>query len=66
MWGSYVRLRRLNLVHAELQRAVPAAGGAAEIDKQFGFSELGRFAATYRYVFGETPSITLWSPAKIP
>jgi AraC-like DNA-binding protein len=57
--GSYVRLRRLNLVRAALRRAEPATATVAEIARRYGFSELGRFAGAYRTVFGETPSTTL-------
>jgi AraC-like DNA-binding protein len=56
--GSYVRLRRLNLVRAALRRADPAAS-IAEIARRYGFSEPGRFAVAYRTTFGETPSATL-------
>jgi AraC-like DNA-binding protein len=55
----YVRLQRLNTVHAALQRAHFHKTTVKEIAKRYGFSELGRFAAIYRTVFGETPSTTL-------
>jgi transcriptional regulator GlxA family with amidase domain len=64
--GSYIRLRRLNLVRVQLQRADPDTRSVAGIAKQFGFSELGRFAAVYRGIFGEAPSATLWGPHKPP
>jgi AraC-like DNA-binding protein len=57
--GRYLRLRRLNMVRAELRRADPATANVAEIAQRHQFSELGRFAATYRAVFGEKPSDTL-------
>jgi AraC-like DNA-binding protein len=57
--GNYARLRRLNLVRNTLRRAGPATTTVAEIARQHGFSELGRFAGTYRAVFGEPPSATL-------
>ena len=57
--GQYLRLRRLNLVHAELQRNVSPATSVEDVARRHGFSELGRFAAIYRAVFGEMPSTTL-------
>jgi transcriptional regulator GlxA family with amidase domain len=57
--GSYARLRRLTLVRAELLRADPAIDFVAEIARRHGFSELGRFAGSYRSAFGETPSATI-------
>ena len=57
--GNYVRLRRLNLVRNALRRVDPATTTVAEVARQHGFSELGRFAGTYRTVFGEAPSATL-------
>jgi AraC-like DNA-binding protein len=63
--GSYVRLRRLNLVRAALWRADPATTSVAAVARRYGFSELGRFAGTYRTEFGEVPSITLGGHSKI-
>jgi AraC-like DNA-binding protein len=57
--SRYVQLRRLNMVHAALRRVHPTKTSVAELAKPYGFSELGRFAAAYRVVFGETPSTTL-------
>jgi AraC-like DNA-binding protein len=58
--NQYIRLRRLNLVHVALQDADPATENVAKTARRYGFSELGRFAAVYRSVFGENPSTTLW------
>ncbi len=55
----YLRLRRLNMVRTALQRAKPAPGAITELAKRYGFSELGRFATSYRQTFGEAPSATL-------
>ena len=57
--NRYLRLRRLSTVHAVLRRADPTTASVADLARRFGFSELGRFAAAYRKVFGETPSATL-------
>ena len=57
--GRYLRLCRLNKVHSALLSADPGTARVAEIAQRYQFSELGRFAATYRAMFGETPSNTL-------
>jgi len=57
--SQYAKLRRLNLVRSALRRADPATDSIAAIARQYGFSELGRFAAAYRTLFGESPSTTL-------
>jgi AraC-like DNA-binding protein len=58
--GQYIR-RRLNFVRSELRRADPATTSVAQIVRRHRFSELGRFAAVYRRIFGEFPSVTLTS-----
>ncbi|MBR1148995.1 helix-turn-helix domain-containing protein [Bradyrhizobium sp. AUGA SZCCT0431] len=57
--SRYHLLRRLNLAHSALQRADPETTSVAEIARNHHFRELGRFALTYRTVFGELPSTTL-------
>jgi AraC-like DNA-binding protein len=57
--SRYLRLRRLNMVRAALHCANPAPGTITELAKRYGFSELGRFATSYRLTFGEAPSATL-------
>lgn len=57
--GRYARLRRFNLIRTALRRADPATASVGAIAKQYGFSELGRFAGAYRTIYGETPSATL-------
>jgi AraC-like DNA-binding protein len=55
----YVLLRRLNRVRWALRRADPSTASVAEIARSYQFLELGRFAVTYRTIFGELPSTTL-------
>jgi AraC-like DNA-binding protein len=57
--SRYLRLRRLNMVRTALQRAKPTPGTISAYAKRCGFSELGRFATSYRQTFGEAPSETL-------
>jgi AraC-like DNA-binding protein len=59
----YMLLRRLREVRSALREADPDTGNVAEIAQRFGFAQLGRFAGTYRAIFGETPSTTLRRPA---
>ena len=56
---AYLRLRRLNLVRSALLHSNSRTETIATVARQHGFSELGRFAAAYRAVFGEAPSATL-------
>jgi AraC-like DNA-binding protein len=55
----YILLRRLNMARSALRRADPADASVAEIARTYQFQEPGRFAVTYRTVFGEMPSTTL-------
>ncbi len=55
----YHLLRRLNRARSTLRRADPKTKGVGAIARDLKFQELGRFAAAYRAVFGETPSSTL-------
>jgi AraC-like DNA-binding protein len=55
----YLLLRRLNMARAALRLANPATESVAKIARSYQFSEPGRFAVTYRTIFGETPSTTL-------
>ena len=56
---QYGRLKRLNMVRAALRDAHSPVHTVAEAANRYGFSEMGRFSATYRAVFGELPSTTL-------
>jgi AraC-like DNA-binding protein len=55
----YLLLRRLNRARSALRRADPANASVAEIARSCQFQEPGRFAVTYRTIFGEMPSSTL-------
>jgi AraC-like DNA-binding protein len=55
----YVLLRRLREVRSALREADPQIGNVTEIAHRFGFAQSGRFAGTYRAIFGEAPSTTL-------
>jgi transcriptional regulator GlxA family with amidase domain len=47
------------MARSALLRADPATTSVAEIARKHQFLELGRFAVTYRTIFGEMPSTTL-------
>ena len=55
----YLLLKRLNRARAALRRADPSTARVAEIARNNQFLEFGRFAVTYRLIFGESPSVTL-------
>ena len=58
----YLTLRRIHLVRRALLRATSSTATVTQIATDHGFWELGRFAAAYRTLFGETPSVTLKRP----
>ncbi len=55
----YLRLRRMQMARRALRAADPRTVTVAAVANDHGFGELGRFAVTYRALFGETPSVTL-------
>ncbi len=57
--NRYILLRRLNTARYALLRADPATASVAEIARRCQFMDPGRFAVTYRTIFGEIPSATL-------
>jgi transcriptional regulator GlxA family with amidase domain len=62
----YLRDVRLDRVHAELLGADTDSETVAHIARRWGFLYLGRFAASYREKFGQTPSDTLRGPGPHP
>ncbi|MBL4796302.1 MAG: helix-turn-helix domain-containing protein [Oleispira sp.] len=59
----YLRLRRLNHARKLLQQAAPEELTVSGVAAQLGFWDYGRFAGSYRILFGELPSKTLQSPS---
>jgi transcriptional regulator GlxA family with amidase domain len=57
--SRYLLLQRLNRARAALRRANPSTASVAEVARNNQFLEFGRFAVTYRTIFGESPSATL-------
>ncbi|HME25274.1 MAG TPA: helix-turn-helix domain-containing protein [Acetobacteraceae bacterium] len=57
--AKYVQLRALHKVHRILRDADPVETRVSQVARCQGFRDLGRFAAAYRSLFGELPSITL-------
>jgi len=55
----YMRLARLQQVRRALRGAGNRHVTVTSVATEFGFYELGRFAADYRRAFGEVPSETL-------
>jgi AraC-like DNA-binding protein len=57
--SRYRYLRAMQQVHRALGSGNPDAAGVSEVARQYGFYALGRFAARYRALYGELPSVTL-------
>jgi AraC-like DNA-binding protein len=55
----YIRLRALHTVRKILHSGAPDVTSVARVARCHGFRDLGHFAATYRSLFGELPSVTL-------
>jgi AraC-like DNA-binding protein len=55
----YLTRRRMEAVRRALATAHPGEATVTRIATDYGFFELGRFAATYTSLFGERPSETL-------
>lgn len=56
---QYLKLRRLNLARQCLRDGTYEQAGVTGVALDCGFWELGRFAADYKALFGESPSQTL-------
>ena len=57
--NRYVRLQRMQQVHRALRSGTPGTASVSEVARRSGFRDPGRFATTYRAVYGELPSATL-------
>jgi AraC family ethanolamine operon transcriptional activator len=62
--STYLRDARMKLARRALLSAEIFPQSVTEVAMQFGFRELGRFAADYRSAFGERPSDTLRRTAR--
>jgi AraC-like DNA-binding protein len=56
---NYLQFIRLRRAHRDLRAAHPANATVASIAQRWGFGHLGRFAAAYKAMYGETPLQTL-------
>lgn len=60
---SFFRAWALDVAHRHLRTAEPESHTVTDIATGLGFDHLGRFAARYRQMYGESPSSTLHRPA---
>ncbi len=56
---SYLRLHRMQQVQRALRSGNPDSATVAEVARRYGVRHLGRFAADYRALYGQFPSVTL-------
>jgi AraC-like DNA-binding protein len=57
--SRYRRLRGMQRAHRALRGGNPDVANVSTIARRCGFPDLGRFAASYRTLYGEPPSTTL-------
>lgn len=57
--ARYLKLYRMSRIKCELERACVEDSTVTQIVYKWGFWDLGRFAQTYKQMFGELPSETL-------
>jgi AraC-like DNA-binding protein len=57
--SRYRRLRAMQQVHRALRSGTADATSVSEVARRNGFRGLGRFAAGYRALYGELPSVSL-------
>jgi AraC-like DNA-binding protein len=56
---QYARRVRLQHAHLDLVGGDPTSTTVSEVARRWGFAHLGRFAATYRMAYGQSPHATL-------
>jgi AraC-like DNA-binding protein len=61
---AYLRRHRMQLANLALRQGAAPQLRVADVAKRFGFRHLGRFAGTYRELYGETPYETLQRNAR--
>ncbi len=64
--ASYIQLRALHRVREILRDGDPGLMTVSQVARLNGFSAPGLFAAKYRALFGELPSVTLRRPYPLP
>ena len=57
--NRYRRVRGMQLVHRALRSGSPVVSSVTAVAWRYGFRDLGGFAANYRALLGELPSVTL-------
>jgi AraC-like DNA-binding protein len=56
---EYARRWRMQHVHRMLRNGNADAASISAVARRYGFRSLGNFAASYRALYGELPSVTL-------